>query len=119
MWVITEKGDARNLAQAYKIGFANHNGVVKVFATFPICTDKNVADPAFVKSAVIKTFDDEKDARAYIGDIVATMNISKKPNTNVDYVSDIKFNEDGTVDTFYNNERIPIRQIVCADIVME
>lgn len=109
MWVITEKGDARNLAQAYKIGFANHNGVVKVFATFPICTE----------SAVIKTFDDEKDARAYIGKIVATMNISKTPNTNVDYVSDIKFNEDGTVDTFYNNERIPVRQFVFADSLLE
>lgn len=77
MWVITEKGDARNLAQAYKIEFANRNGEVKVYATFPICTGKNVADPAFAESAVLKIFDDEKSARAYISDVVATMNVSK------------------------------------------
>ena len=77
MWVITEKGDARNLAHAYKIEYQNRNGDVKVYATFPICTGKNVADPAFAETAILKTFDTESAALAYISDVVATMNVSK------------------------------------------
>jgi len=74
MWVVTEKGDARNLAHAYKIDFAQRNGDVKVYATFPVCTGKNVADPAFAETAILKTFDTEDAARAYIEELVADLN---------------------------------------------
>lgn len=75
MWVITDKGDARNLAHAYKIEYQKRNGDVIVYATFPICTGKNVADPAFAETAILKTFEDEQDARAYIKGLVSEMNI--------------------------------------------
>ena len=75
MWVITDKGDARNLAHAYKIEYQKRNGDVIVYATFPICTGKNVADPAFAETAILKKFDTEQDARAYIDKLVGVMNI--------------------------------------------
>lgn len=75
MWVITDKGDARNLAHAYKIEYQKRNGDVIVYATFPICTGKNVADPAFAETAILKKFDTEQDARAYMAELVGAMNI--------------------------------------------
>ena len=75
MWVITDKGDARNLAHAYKIEYQKRNGDVIVYATFPICTGKNVADPAFAETAILKTFDTVDEARAYIDELVGAMNI--------------------------------------------
>lgn len=74
MWIITEKGDARNLAQAYKIEFGEYRGKVKVTATFPICTGKNSADPAFAETATLKTFDNVDDAKEFIWDLVNVMN---------------------------------------------
>lgn len=74
MWFITEKGDARNLAQAYKIEKAEYRGKIKVYATFPVCTGKNVADPAFAESSILKTFDDSAQADLFISDLVLALN---------------------------------------------
>ncbi|MBR5913978.1 MAG: hypothetical protein IKZ58_06420 [Selenomonadaceae bacterium] len=74
MWIITENGNARNLAHAYKLDFGEHKGKVKVYATFPICTGKNTADPAFAETAVLKTFDNADDAKEFIWDVVNMMN---------------------------------------------
>ena len=74
MWIVTENGSARNLAHAYKIDFGEHKGKVKVYATFPICTGKNVADPAFAETAVLKVFDNADDAKEFIWDVCNVMN---------------------------------------------
>ena len=78
MWLITENGVARNLSQAYKIEIGDYRGVSKVYATFPICINKNSADPAFAESAVIKTFDNVDDAKKCIAEIVHALNGDEK-----------------------------------------
>lgn len=92
MWVIDMNGNARNLAQAYKIDFGEHKGKVKVYATFPVCTGKNTADPAFAETAVLESFDNVNDAKKFVFDIVNTMN-----NGNGIYNWD-DFNADDDVD---------------------
>ena len=74
MWVLTEKGDLRNLSLAYKIEKGTVHGQVIVQAAFPICTGKNAADPAFVEIAKLKTFDNDKDATVYLGELGMALN---------------------------------------------
>lgn len=86
MWIIDSNGNARNLAHAYKIDFGEHKGKVKVYATFPICTGKNVADPAFAETSVLKTFDNANDAKEFIWDIVNVTNCEEGFGDWVDWV---------------------------------
>lgn len=74
MWIRTEKGDARNLALAYKIEFAEYRGKIKVYATFPVCTGKNSADPAFAEQSTLKTFSNIEDAEGFIDELVDALN---------------------------------------------
>jgi len=77
MWVITQNGSVRNLAQAYKIEHSERYGKVAVYATFPICANKNSADPAFAETAILKICNSIDDAKNYIAALVNELNGNK------------------------------------------
>ena len=53
-----------------------------------------------------------KAARELLDAVGESQNVEDKPPANVNYVSDIKFYKDGTVDVFYNGGKAGKRQKV-------